>query len=74
MTCQTYCFPFLEPGPTEGPIKLPLSVCQSINLAFFFVFMIFGTMVDNQNILKTDNLFFPEKIIFAQIMGQNAVR
>ena len=37
IVCQTYCycFPFLGAQPTECSIKLPLSVCPSVSLAFF---------------------------------------
>ena len=50
---------FLDPRPTEGPIKSPLSVslsvCPPVSSAFFsemahYFFMIIGTMVDNWNI------------------------
>ena len=74
ITFQTYCFPFWT------PILLSvLSVRPSISLALFSgiaiaFFMIFGTMVDNWNILKAARVFFPRKLIFAQRMSQNAVR
>ena len=45
-----------------------LSVSPSI-WHFSLFFMIFGTMVDNQNILKTDNLFFSRKNNFCPNYG-----
>ena len=35
MVCQTYCFSFLGAQPMKCSIKLPLSVCPSVSLAFF---------------------------------------
>ena len=34
MICQTYRFPFIDPRPMEIPMKLSLSVCPSVTLAF----------------------------------------
>ena len=79
MICQTYCFPFLDPHPMECPVKLQLSVYLSVSLEFFsgiacWFFIIFGTMVDNWNLLKAFRPFFPGKFFLVQIMGQNAAR
>ena len=46
---------FLDPSPTEGPIKSSLSVCRSVISAFFSgvthqFFLIFCMMVDNWNV------------------------
>ena len=43
----------LDPRPTEGPIKSPLSVCPSVGILLrngsLIFFLIFGTMTDNWN-------------------------
>ena len=63
----------------ECPVKLQLSVYLSVSLEFFsgiacWFFIIFGTMVDNWNLLKAFRPFFPGKFFLVQIMGQNAAR
>ena len=37
-----------------------------------WVLLIFGTMLDNSNIEKLTELFFPEKFILAKILGNRA--
>ena len=63
-------FDFLEPCPTEALIKPLFSVCLSISSSPFlsgtgcYLFQIFCTIVDNWNIKKLTEHFFPEKILF----------
>ena len=72
-------FVLFSPRPTDDPIKSPLSVCPyvcpSFSSAFFSemaqqLVLIYGTMVDNWNILKLAEPFFPGKFIFARIWAK----
>ena len=59
------CFHMLDPRPTEGPIKSPLSVRPSVRHFFqewvisFFYF--FCTLVDNWNMEKLTEASFLRK-------------
>ena len=59
---------YLDPSPMEVPTKSQLSVYLTVPQFGFFLkngllvfFLIFGTMVDNWNILKLTELFFSRK-------------
>ena len=78
-------FGFLDTCPMEFPIKFLLSVCLSIcpstcpSAVWYFYqelvvsfLQIFCTVVDNWNIKKLAEPFFPGKFIFLQIWGKIA--